>query len=161
MKEVKIRKGIIEIELKEKIYPRDVVATTVYLFSDRFNVIIDKEGRGILKVKLISPEIEEEEADQIVKSFFSNLTDALIRYRLERHTARIREYILARAFWEERGEPSYLEEKFEYGEKNSKEEIDTDKELEELLKEIEEEDFSDKVVDIVVPWEEKYGDKKD
>lgn len=165
---INIREGEIEILLNERIYPKDVVMVTSYIFSEKYIVDVEREGKGKLRVIIKGAKLRDKDSEEVIRSFFTLLNDTLIRHKLEKKTGKLREYILARAFfnvksgdYDRRGRDErreYIEDRFREKEEPFSE---PDEELDQILKEIEETNMEAELLDIRVPWEEKYGNKKD
>lgn len=141
------------IKLNKNIYPIEAVVNAVYFFIDKIYVLLDMDSNNDILVYLTPKnKIGEKQLNTITSEFYNELLNQKIRIKISKDAKKVREKIISCAIASAipaNAPPS------------QKEELEIDKELEEILKETEEADYLDDPLGIAVPWEEKYGKKED
>jgi His-Xaa-Ser system protein HxsD len=128
----------ISFEVEESVYPLDAVYGACYLFLDRCFVFLSRPKPGVVGVRLTARESTTPVAlDALAGELFNELLNQSLRLRLAQSTARIREYYTAAALRAAATTPS----------------------VDELLAELESEELLEDPLEIMVPWEEKHGNK--
>jgi His-Xaa-Ser system protein HxsD len=130
----------ISFELEESVYPLDAVYGACYLFLDKCFVFLSRPKPGTVGVRLTARDATTPAAlDALAGEFANELLNQSLRLRLSQSTARIREYYTAAALRAAATTPS----------------------VDELLAELESEELLEDPLEIMVPWEEKHGNKSD
>ena len=128
----------ISFEVDESIYPLEALYGASYLFLDRCFVFLSRTPSGAVTVRLTAREAASAEAlDALAGEFGNELLSQVTRLRLSQSTARIREFYTAAALRAAASAPS----------------------VDELLAELESEELLEDPLEIMVPWEEKHGNK--
>lgn len=130
----------ISFRLQESIYPLEALYGASYLFLDQCFVFLSRPAPGEVEVRLTSRgSATGDQLDALAGEFSNELLSQVARLKLTQSTARIREYYTAAALRAAASAPS----------------------IDDLLAELEAEELGDDPLEIMVPWEEKSGDKKD
>lgn len=128
----------ISFEVDEGIYPLEALYGACYLFLERCFVFLSRAPAGTVRVRLTAREAASAEALEALAGEFGNeLLSQVARLRLSQATARIREFYTAAALRAAASAPS----------------------VDELLAELESEELLEDPLEIMVPWEEKHGNK--
>jgi len=132
------------ISINPKIYPLDVIYTVSYVFLEKAYLILDGEPDKEIIVKLIAKiKVDKEQLRQLGNDFFNELINyGFYKNQSEKNNV-IRQILLQKALFGDAGED--------------------EEELGDDLDETDLEEDSDEIEDpeqIAVPWEEKYGNKK-
>jgi His-Xaa-Ser system protein HxsD len=128
----------ISFEVDESVYPLDAVYGACYLFLDKCFVFLSRAQSGAINVRLTARESATPAAlDALAGEFGNELLSQSLRLHLSKATARIREYYTAAALRAAATTPS----------------------VDELLAELESEELLEDPLEIMVPWEEKHGNK--
>ncbi len=126
----------IAFDLNESLYSLDAIYGASYLFVDRCFVYLSRPQPEIVRVRLTARGAETPEGlDALAGEFGNQLLAQVLRLRLAQSTARIREYYTAASLRAAASAPS----------------------IDDLLAELESEEFSEDPLEIMVPWEEKHG----
>lgn len=126
----------ISFEVDETVYPLEAVYGACYLFLDKCFVYLSRTPSGGVDVRLTSRgSATPAELDALAGEFANELLSQVTRLRLAQSTARIREYYTAAALRSATSAPS----------------------IDDLLAELEAEELGEDPLEIMVPWEEKYG----
>ncbi len=119
-------------DLDEELYPRDAIYGAAYLFIDRCYVFLSRPADAVVKVRLRTRTPKPEaELEALGGEFANELLNQLLRLRIGRATARIRETYITRAFFAD--EP--------------------DSTIADLLAELDAEELEEDPLEIQVPWE--------
>lgn len=128
----------ISFEVDESIYPIEALYGACYLFLERCYVFLSRTPSGPVTVRLTARDTADASALEALAGEFGNeLLSQVARLRLSQSTARIREFYTAAALRAAASAPS----------------------VDELLAELESEDLLEDPLEIMVPWEEKHGNK--
>lgn len=128
----------ISFTVDESVYPLDAVYGACYLFLDKCFVFLSRPQPGAVDVRLTSRGSATSAAlDALAGEFGNELLNQSLRLSLSQSTARIREYYTAAALRAAAATPS----------------------VDELLAELESEELLEDPLEIMVPWEEKHGNK--
>jgi His-Xaa-Ser system protein HxsD len=128
----------ISIEVDESIYPLEALYGASYLFLERCYVFLSRGAAGTVTARLTAREASGADALEALAGEFGNeLLAQVTRLKLSQSTARIREYYTAAALRAAAAAPS----------------------VDELLAELESEELLEDPLEIMVPWEEKHGNK--
>jgi His-Xaa-Ser system protein HxsD len=126
----------ISFDVDESLYPLEAIYGASYLFIDRCFVYLSRPKEGEVRVQLTTRgAATETDLDRLAGEFANELLSQVTRLRLSQATARIREYYTAAALRAATAAPS----------------------IDELLAELESEELLEDPLEIMVPWEEKYG----
>jgi His-Xaa-Ser system protein HxsD len=128
----------VSFDVDESVYPLEAIYGGCYLFVDRCFIFLSRPKPQVVTVRLTArgastPAVLETLAGE----FMNELLSQAMRLRLSQATARIREYYTAAALRAAASAPS----------------------VDDLLAELESEELADDPLEIMVPWEEKHGDK--
>lgn len=130
----------ISFDVDESLYSLEAIYGACYLFIDRCFVFLSRPKAGEVKVQLTARQPDTAtDLDRLAGEFTNELLSQATRLRLSQATARIREYYTAAALRTATAAPS----------------------VDDLLAELESEDLLEDPLEIMVPWEEKYGAKQD
>lgn len=130
----------VSFAVDESVYPLDAVYGACYLFLDKCFVFLSRSKSGTVDVRLTARgSAPSTELDALAGEFGNELLNQSLRLRLSQSTARIREYYTAAALRAAAATPS----------------------VDELLAELESEELLEDPLEIMVPWEEKHGNKTD
>lgn len=130
----------VSFAVDESVYPLDAVYGACYLFLDKCFVFLSRSQSGTVDVRLTARGSATSAAlDALAGEFGNELLNQSLRLRLSQATARIREYYTAAALRAAAATPS----------------------VDELLAELESEELLEDPLEIMVPWEEKHGNKSD
>jgi len=130
--------------INTKIYSLASIYQAAYLFLDRAYVYLDGDPEKEIKVvmKLKGPSFAKategrgQELERIAGEFYNELLNQLLREKVSETNAKIREYIVAQALYNA-----------------------VPNEVDELLKEVEEEDWQEDPLGIAKTWEETQSKK--
>jgi len=147
---VEAKNNLVNLQLDEKIYPRQVVVAAAYLFLDRCYVRLDRAPKRQVQVRLKGKKkLAQARLKELAHEFENELLHQLIRHKVAEQTEQLREVIVGRALLsaEPIGEeqPADLEASPEDG-------AAFEQPAEDL-------DYLDDPLGIAVPWEEKYGEE--
>ena len=134
-----IGKDEISFEVDESVYPLEAIYGACYLFVEKCFIYLSRPKVDVVSVRLTSREqATSSQLDSLAGEFANELLSQATRLRLSQSTARIREYYTAAALRAAASAPS----------------------IDDLLAELESEELGDDPLEIMVPWEEKYGAKQ-
>jgi len=146
----KIKDNLLEFKINTKIYSLSAVYQAAYLFLDKVYIFLDgdpkKEVVVIMKEKSsfasasakamadkkASEDKEPVDLEKIAGEFYNELLNQLLREKVSQTNAKIREYIVSQALYNA-----------------------VPNEVDELLKEVEEEDWQEDPLGIAKTWEEQ------
>jgi len=137
----KIKDKTIEFTINTKIYSLTAIYQTAYFFLDKVYIFLDgepaKEIKVIMKPKSASADgstnltmTASADLEKIAGEFYNELLNQILREKVNQTNSKIREYIVAQALYN--AVPS---------------------EVDELLKEVEEEDWQSDPLGIAKTWE--------
>ena len=128
----------VSFDVDETVYPLEAIYGGSYLFVDRCFVFLSRSSPQVVNVRLTSRgPATSAELDALAGEFANEILSQAARLRLSQATARIREYYTAAALRAAASAPS----------------------VDDLLAELDSEELADDPLEIMVPWEEKHGDK--
>ena len=128
----------VSFDVDETLYPLEAIYGGCYLFVDRCFVFLSRPRERVVNVRLTSrTPATPAELDALAGEYANELLSQVTRLRLSQATARIREYYTAAALRAAASAPS----------------------VDDLLAELDSEELADDPLEIMVPWEEKHGDK--
>jgi len=133
----KLNKGqkSLEFKINTKIYSLTAIYQAAYLFLDRVYIFLD--GEPVKEIKVIFKAKEDkEDLTKLANEFYNELLNQLLREKVSQTNAKIREYIVAQALYNA-----------------------VPNEVDELLKEVEEEDWQADPLGIAKTWEESSSAK--
>jgi len=131
-----LSKDHIAFDVDEGIYPLEAIYGACYVFIDRCFVYLSRPKAGEVKVQLTTRgAATAADLDALAGEFANELLSQATRLKLSQATMRIREYYTAAALRAATSAPS----------------------VDELLAELESEELLEDPLEIMVPWEEKYG----
>lgn len=120
------------LRVDERLYPLDAIRGAAYLFLDRCFVRLDRPGDQLVDVTLKTKATPTPgQLEQLAGEFGNALLDQAVRVQVAQSTGKIREYIMARAFFTAPAQSS----------------------IDQLLAELDAEELADDPLDIQVPWE--------
>jgi His-Xaa-Ser system protein HxsD len=123
----------------EGLYPLEALYGACYVFIDRCFVYLSRAADGSVSVRLTArASASASGLDDLAGEFANELLSQVTRLRLSQATARLREYYTAAALRAATSAPS----------------------IDELLAELESEELLEDPLEIMVPWEEKYGQQQ-
>lgn len=123
----------VRFEVGEDLYPLDVIQGAAYLFVDRCYVFLDRPADARVTVVLKTRGETDEAALQALAGEFANeLLNQALRKNIGESNAKIREFVMARAFFAADG-PSTIDR---------------------LLAQLDAEEMAEAPLDIAVPWQE-------
>jgi His-Xaa-Ser system protein HxsD len=126
----------ISLQVDETVYPLEALYGACYLFLDKCFVYLSRSDSGTVNVRLTAREsASADQLDRLAGEFGNELLSQVTRLRLSQSTARIREYYTAAALRAATTAPS----------------------IDDLLAELDSEELGEDPLEIMVPWEEKYG----
>lgn len=118
--------------IDEEIYDLDAIHGAAYLFVDRCFVWLDRPAdRKVAVVLRARGAATADELEALAGEFANELLNQALRKRVGAANARIREFIMAKAFFS----------------------VDAPSTIDKLLAELDEEELADDPLDIPVPWE--------
>lgn len=140
---LEIKDNQLIVNVNPKVYPLEAVYSAAYVFMDRAYIVLDGDPEKQILVKMtLKSNGSLEELGNKFNNELLNYADYLTRAK---ETKKIREMFLQRAIIT--NDPDMAEQDL------------SDKEFEDFLEDLEEDDSVDDPEDIAVPWEEEYGTK--
>lgn len=122
----------VRFTVDESLYDLDVVFGTAYLFLDRCYVWLDRPADRKVEVVLRARgAATEAQLEELAGEFANELLNQALRKRVGDANARIREFIMAKAFFS----------------------VDAPSTIDRLLAELDEEEMKDDPLEIPVPWD--------
>lgn len=122
----------VRFELDEGIYDLDVIQGAAYLFLDRCYVWMDRVAdRRVVVVLRARATTNDGELEALAGEFANELLNQALRKRIGESNARIREFIMAKAFFS----------------------VDAPSTIDRLLAELDAEEMKEDPLEIPVPWE--------
>ncbi len=135
-KEINEKEGEIKFTINTRIYSLAAIYQAAYFFLDKVYVFLDGDPKKEIKV-MMKVKSGEEGLVKIAGEFYNELLNQLLREKVSSSNAKIREYIVSQALYNA-----------------------VPNEVDELLKEVEEEDWQEDPLGISKPWEEKNEEGK-
>ena len=130
----------ISFDVDESLYPLEAIYGAAYLFVEKCFLFLSRPQAGAVRVQLTTRiSATPAELDALAGEFANELLSQVTRLKLAQSTARIREYYSAAALRAATSAPS----------------------IDDLLAELESEELGEDPLQIMVPWEEKYGANAD
>jgi His-Xaa-Ser system protein HxsD len=127
--------GSVFITLNRKLYTLEVVYGTAYVFIDRCYVLLDIDEQGALVVRLRGKQpLDEDHLEALAGEFANELINQLLRVKISKRNAKVREAIVSRALFS-----SFKEREIFEGDDFGAED-----------------DYLDDPLGIAVPWEDKF-----
>lgn len=134
-----LSKDQISFDIDESLYPLEAIYGACYVFIDRCFIYLSRPKDAEVRVQLTTrAAATEADLDLLAGEFANELLSQVTRLRLSQATTRIREYYTAAALRAATSAPS----------------------IDELLAELESEELLEDPLEIMVPWEEKYGEQQ-
>ncbi|MFC1598921.1 His-Xaa-Ser system protein HxsD [Patescibacteria group bacterium] len=127
----------ITFTINTKIYPLTVVYQTAYLFLDQVYVFLNGDPKKELEVNFKLKPDKKNKLDELAGEFHNELLNQLLRHNVSKTNAKIREYIVSQALYNA-----------------------VPNEVDELLKEVEEEDWQEDPLGIAKTWEEQQAEEE-
>lgn len=123
----------VRLRVDERLYPLDAIRGAAYLFLDRCFVSLQRPEDQLVDVNLKSKGPTDEAAlGDLAGEFYNALLDQAVRVQVAASSGKIREYIMARAFFAAPAQSS----------------------IDQLLAELDAEELAADDLDIQVPWEQ-------
>lgn len=123
----------VSFEIGEDVYDLDTIQGAAYLFLDRCYVWLDRVGDRRVKVVLRARgEADVPTLEGMAGEFANELLNQALRQRVGAANARIREFIMAKAFFS----------------------VDAPSTIDKLLAELDAEEMAEDSLEIQVPWDE-------
>lgn len=158
-----------QLKLNKKIYPLSAVLHTCSLYSGKVSFKADENGKDVIVHAELKKSAGNGSLKDILSEFQNELINQALRLKVAKENKKVRELIIEQALCasfprpQSPGEtPETLAQTDQGGQMNEEQirEEEIDKELEEILREVEAEDYREDPLGIAVPWEEKYGKEK-
>jgi His-Xaa-Ser system protein HxsD len=131
--EFRIEGSRVSLDVDEKLFPLDTLYGAAYLFVDRCYVFLTPAGEGRVRVSLrLRQPGDDATLESLAGEFANELLNQGLRHRLAQSTGRLRELYTARALG--------------VADRRSK--------IDQLLEELEAEEWEDDPLGITTPWEE-------
>jgi len=139
------------ILVNKRLYTRDVLFGTAFIFLDRCYIHLDTADKDHYKVDLrVKPDSKSIVAADLAGEFLNEMVNQAVRLKLAKTTELVRNTIVGRAIGQSMP--------FEQGSAASEPAIDLPPEVAKILEEEDDSlDFLDDPLGIAIPWEEKYG----
>ena len=130
----KVGRREISFDLDEKLYAIDAIYGAAYLFIDRCYVFLARPTEHVVTVRLrLKNAAGTEDLEALAGEFANELLSQVLRARIGRSTASIREYYMAKAFFSQKAEST----------------------ISKLLAELDAEELEEDPLEIAVPWESR------
>lgn len=124
----------VRFEVSEDLYDLDVILGAAWLFLDRCYVWLDRLGdRRVQVVLRARAEADAAALEALAGEFANELLNQAVRKQVGEANARVREFIMAKAFFS----------------------LDAPSTIDKLLAELDEEELAEEPLDIAVPWAEE------
>jgi His-Xaa-Ser system protein HxsD len=128
----------LKFKINTKIYPLESVYQAAYFFLDQVYIFLDGEPQKEIQVIMkFKKEVNEKNLEELAGEFYNELLNQLLRHKISQSNAKIREYIVSQALYNA-----------------------VPNEVDELLKEVEEEDWQEDPLGIAKTWEEAQDEKE-
>jgi len=130
-----------KILLDKEIYPLEAILNTCYVFIDRVYVFLDSDSssRKIIVNFKSKQKVSLRKVECLKGEFMNELLHNALRYLISKNSKKIRECIIGHALCSAGSDLNLI-----YGRDNINEKLD----------------YLDDPLGIAIPWEEKYGKKK-
>lgn len=146
----------------KKVYPLSAILHTCNLYGEKASFKTQENGTEFIVVAAMKKSASGGKLEELTEEFQNELNSQTLRLRVAKENKKIRERIIEQALCssfprpEGQGRAGGIPEQTQSGEEPVCEE-EIDKELEQILKEVEAEDYQSDPLGIAIPWEEKYG----
>ena len=120
----------VSFTLDEELYPRDAIFGASYLFVDRCWIFLTRPSDRHVEVRL-KPKEEDSQLESLAGEFCNELLNQVVRLKVGESTRTLREYTMARAFFQNTVHAS----------------------IDALLAELDAEELEQDDLEISVPWE--------
>ncbi|MBN1326110.1 His-Xaa-Ser system protein HxsD [Candidatus Falkowbacteria bacterium] len=127
--------NLLEFKINPKIYTLNAIYKTAYFFLDKVYIFLDGDPKKEIKVTMKSKS-GMGELEKVASEFYNELLNQLLREKVSYTNAKVREFIVAKALYNA-----------------------VPNEVDELLKEVEEEDWQEDPLGIAKTWEEQQAEK--
>ena len=87
-----------KLELDTRLYSRDAILATAYLFKCKCHIVLQSYGDTTAEVSLTHKPNIELELDDIAKEFLNEIIDQQLRVNIAHETGAIKELIVKEAF---------------------------------------------------------------
>lgn len=145
------------LSVHKTLYPNEVLYGTAFAFLDRCYVHLDVEDADRIRVELTPRPGSALTAAELAGEFKNELVNQALRFKLAKQTEKVRTMIVGRAIGEAIPDEAPASQS-----PRAPQVPDLPPEVARLLAEEDDGlDFLDDPLGIAVPWEEKYGKKKD
>ena len=124
-------KNQLEFTINTKIYPLEAIYQASYLFLDKVYIFLDGDPRKEIKV-LFKGQEGQRDLGNLAGEFYNELLNQLLREKVSETNKKIREYIVAKALYNA-----------------------VPNEVDELLKEVEDDDWQKDPLEIAKTWDEQ------
>lgn len=142
-----------DIKLSKSAYPVQAVLHTCNLFSDRAYFKVDENGKEVVVSVSLKKGRNTAVLEKLIMEFQNELLHNVLRLKIAKDNKKVRELLIEQALC-----AALPQRREEEEPRISEEEID--KELEEILKEVEADDYKEDPLGIAIPWEDKFGKKE-
>lgn len=132
--------------IDKNIFNKDIVLKSAYNFLDKWYFFFKLDSESNIVLNFSKKEWIDVNIDEIISSFSDELLSVYLRDKLEKDNKVIRETIINSAIWFSLDTKNYI--KLDISKENKDEKIDFDKDIDDILKEIE------KDPDIKIDWNE-------
>jgi His-Xaa-Ser system protein HxsD len=130
----RIEPSRVVLDVEERLFPLDVIYGAAYLFVDRCYVFLGPAGEGRVRASLrLRGQSDDTSLEGLAGEFANELLNQGLRHRLAQSTGRLRELYTARALGLAEGRSK----------------------IDQLLQELEAEEWEDDPLSITTPWEER------
>lgn len=147
-------KGNLNFAVKLSVYPLQAVYAACYLFIDRAYVHLDMDSSGNILVSMKGKEdVPRKRLEEIQGEFRNELLHQALRMRISESNQKIREYIVTQALLSAQP-PADVKAASAEAEKAPVLDEKLEKEIEDLLAEVEKASEGQDPLNIAVPWED-------
>jgi len=140
-----IKDDCVVLSVNPKVYSLEVIYSAAYVFLDRAYVLLDGDPKKEIFVELKSK--NKENLEKLGREFNNELINYADYNKRAKNTKKIREMLLQRALIT--NDPSLV----------GGSDLEDDGEFEEMMKDLDKDDYIKDPEGIAIPWEEKYGSK--
>lgn len=127
----------LKFKIHSSVYPLEAILNTAYNFLDRAYIFLDNDvGRNLITVSIKGKKkFSQKKLEKLHDEFMNELLHSALRCQISKNNKKIREYIIGRAL---------------YSALPTSDLASSDEKL----------DYQEDPLGIAIPWEEKYGKKK-
>lgn len=126
-----------ELYIDKNIFPVDICLKAAYNFLDKGYFFFKLDEKGDIILHFTKKEGVSLDPKKLIMSFWDELLSVLLRHKLETDNKEIRERIVSAAIWNSFDEAGFTEFDTNVQQQQEKNQIDFDKDIDEILKEIE------------------------